>query len=533
MERREEDTVDHAERLPPGSGETARQSFPADARTTNSFPMRVRALAASSGIYFVGDALIRGASVLLVPLYTRVLTPADYGVLAITASVTVALTLVLNFSLDSAITRLHFETSGDERRRLYGTILLFLLVVSTTVTVGIDLLGMAGQIRFFEAVPYDPFLRLALWTAYFGTITSLPVAIYTARQLPGRVLALTLSSLALQIVLTVILVVLVDQGVIGVLRAALIAAATVAAVSLVLTIRMSSFGFSKAHLLAALAFGLPLLPNNVAHWLLQLSDRLILEHQVPTADLGLYSLAYSVGAVALLFVMAFTRAVGPVMIEQLKDPGSAGDVPRLGTYALVTLAAGCLGLALLGGEVIRVLTPAEYHDAGRLVPLIAFGHLWLVVYAIVSQGLWFSMRTIPIAVVTMAAALIHVVLVLALVPSVGTMAGAVATFAGFAFLAVAQGIVAARVHRIAWEYGRWAKAFAVTAGCFGVGSLAATGRLLIDVPLKLATVGVLFPVGLICTRFWTAGERAWVRERAARLRGRVGRPLRPGGRTRG
>src|SRR5690349_10582007 len=72
--------------------------------------------------YGIGMALSRFAGVVLVPIYTRVLSPADYGTWGVVNTVSTILSLLVFFGLDTAMARFYFETEDpEERRRLVGT----------------------------------------------------------------------------------------------------------------------------------------------------------------------------------------------------------------------------------------------------------------------------------------------------------------------------------------------------------------------------------------------------------------------------
>ena len=132
------------------------------------------------------------------PVYTRVMNPTDYGIIAVGTTVVALGTLVLGLSLWGAIGRLHFEAADDhDRRTLYGTVLLFLLVVPLVPTVGLELMGRAGLLDLSDAIPYDPYLRLAVWAAYFAIFIQVPIAIYVVTEQPRKVIALTIANAVL------------------------------------------------------------------------------------------------------------------------------------------------------------------------------------------------------------------------------------------------------------------------------------------------------------------------------------------------
>ena len=489
-----------------------------------SFREHLRSLGTNSAVFFIGDAAGRGLALLMLPLYTRALSPADYGIIAVAATVTVILTLSFSLSLDAAVLRLSFEAKDEAGlRSLYGTILVFLLIFSTLAAIVLDRAGMAGMLDIFESVPFDPYLRLTLWSAYAAAFMAIPVAIYTMRQQAARAVSLTLGFSLVQVAMTVLFVVVLEQGAIGALRGTLVASIAVGIASVALTAWMSSLRLSRKILVQSLLLSLPLIPHSLSQWVLHLSDRVVIEPYVTETELGLYSLAYSAAGITLLFIFAFSKALGPVILRQLKDDRTASDVPRMGTYVLTVLVFVCLAVALLGSPALRVATPPDYHGAIDLVPWIAFGLLGVAVYTLVSQGAWYAMRTGWIALGTITAGALNVGFNLLLVPPFGVTAAALSTMLGFVSLAAIQGVIAHRFHPIAWEYWRWTKLMVAAGVAFAAGWMAGTSSAASDFAIKSAAITLLFPAVLVALRFASQPERALLRTQAAALRARLSR----------
>ncbi|MGH3050286.1 MAG: lipopolysaccharide biosynthesis protein, partial [Gaiellaceae bacterium] len=248
-------------------------------------------MAADSAVYFVADGAARAINLVLVLAYTRLLVPADYGILAVTSSLTQLLVPVLGLAIVASVSRFYFEATSDEaRRRLYLTTLTFLLIVPTVVLAVIEALGETGLLDVIHGVPYAPYLRLAVLAAYVSVFTDLPVAVYIVRHQAPRVAALTVANAALLLGSSLLLVVGLHEGVRGVLYAAVFSGAVMAVVGIVLSLRLIGRRVrpSGRLLTAMLLFSLPLAPHLLAQWVLQISDRVVLSRYVTSASLGLY-----------------------------------------------------------------------------------------------------------------------------------------------------------------------------------------------------------------------------------------------------
>jgi len=412
----------------------------------------------NSAIYALANIMARGLNFLLVPIFTRCLTPSDYGILALAGMVSGLTTTTLSFSIEGAASQLYLlPHEGNDRRSLYGTMLAFWIVVPGTIVILIQYLGMAGRINFINGMPFNPYLKLVLWAGYFNIFITLPIVIYTTLQKSIQAMVLNLCIAILTTFLNLVFVVFLHKGVLGYLRANLIAAAVGAIIGLFLTVRVSSLDLSWEKLRAILTFSLPLVPHSAANWALSLADRFVLQRFVETKQIGLYLLGYQFGGLVMIASTSINSAFYPIANNYLSDAAQKENVPRLGTYAFLAIAY-CGGVAAtLGGDLILILTPLQYHPAARVVPWIACGFVFHGAYLIFSRGTFYSQKTATIPVLTIIAAVINIYINYLTIPIFGIIAAAVNTAVAYAILAVLHAWLAHRMHPIQWEYTKLIK----------------------------------------------------------------------------
>ncbi|HSJ55055.1 MAG TPA: oligosaccharide flippase family protein, partial [Anaerolineae bacterium] len=125
----------------------------------------LKRLAGQSFIYTAGDVLNRAMSLLLVPLYTAYLAPADYGLLAVITTLSSVLSILYLQSLESALARLHYDyRDEEERKKYYGTVWLLTTLVAVGMSLLLEVAGPSLSTLLFPDVPYLPYIRLAVWT---------------------------------------------------------------------------------------------------------------------------------------------------------------------------------------------------------------------------------------------------------------------------------------------------------------------------------------------------------------------------------
>src|SRR5262249_9575243 len=153
--------------------------------------------------------------------------------------------------------------------------------------------GPVGYI--FPKVPWSPYLRLAVWIAYFNIAQFLPVALFRVR---GQALAFGVSTGVVFLATTscqVYFVAVRGQGAVGSLYGQLLPALVIAPLAHCVVLRQCTLGVAWQYLAAACRLSLPYLPHVLFLWALNMSDRWILGHFVPASELGLYNVAYSLG----------------------------------------------------------------------------------------------------------------------------------------------------------------------------------------------------------------------------------------------
>jgi O-antigen/teichoic acid export membrane protein len=296
------------------------------------------------------------------------------------------------------------------------------------------------------------------------------------------------------------------QGALGNLRAQLLAAALMAVPALWITFRSGRPSWSWPLISMSLAFSLPLLPHLLGNWVLNVSDRIVLENYVSRAELGLYTLGYQFGMVLSIVGIALNNAWAPFFYQRADDHGSRRLVTLSISYQVLLMSWLALAMALLSREVIQIMANPAFWSAYLVVPWVVLGYFARYLYFFPVSGLFFAKRTKVIPVATVLAGALNIALNLWFVPHYGIMAAAVDTAIGFLFLLGLVFVLGQRRYPIGYEYGRLARAFTIA------GLLFAAGWWLSPAPLwpRLAFKAVMvaaFPLLLWITGTFTPVER--------------------------
>jgi O-antigen/teichoic acid export membrane protein len=458
----------------------------------------LRKLVGASAIYGLGSVLARGLAFVLLPVYTRYLSPAEYGIVALTVTCTVVLGMLYPLGLRGAVSHTYYTAgSVEERKERVGTLWIGMILFAGVMALLLDRVGPSLAAALLPELPFDPYLRLAVWTAFVSVLGLTPMVLLQAQERALAYVTLTIGTAVMTTAITVWLVVR-GGGADGYLRGALVGGVLAAVPYVALTIRQIRPVFRLSVLAPALAFSLPLVPHALAGWALEMSDRAILTRLLPLRDVGIYSLGYQLGAAMGLLTTAFNAAWVPFLLGTLKQEGDKAHpkLARLVTYFAMVLCFVGLGWSLMVEHAIRLIAGPEFREAHRITPWVVGGYVLSGLYFVPTNLLFWRRQTRVIPLVTLAAGATNIGLNLWLVPRYGAIAAAWSTLAAYAILLILTWRSAERVHPFPYEYRRIGLMVGLALALFLTGQFLPFPNTQLEVAGR-ALLWLAFPFGLI------------------------------------
>lgn len=392
----------------------------------------------SASAYSFGFMVQRGIAFLLLPVYTSVLNPAQYGEIGLLLALYSAVSVVMALGLDTHITRSYFQLEADPETRqsyidsvwrvLVGFPIALAMLVGTLAWVLFD--GAGG------AAGRDVLLTLVA-AALSVSAGTLPLAVLRARQdLKGYLWMTGVSAIGTTTFL-LLAVVVWRGGVTGWMLATVVSNALLLVVAMVAVPWRRGGGIRWDLVKAALAFSLPLLPHFLSHWALQLADRGLLATIVSRDELGVYTLAGNVAGLVMMLVMAINQGFLPAYgrAGTVVDTGDDSELRRTVMLQITLVAVITAVAAMLAPPAILLITPTAYHGAAALIPWMVIGYGFLGLYFIPMNGATVAAGRSRFAwIATAVSAVTNLVLISVFAPRHGIEAAAVAAAAGYLIL---------------------------------------------------------------------------------------------------
>lgn len=470
---------------------------------------QLKRLARHSAIYGLGGVISRVVAVFLLPVYTRYLEPSDLGAVSVLIALTAVLVTILRGGISSAFFRFYFDSREPERRRVVLRTSFWYTMAAATAGLAAGLL-LAEPIADWLVDGRTNLVRAAFVGLWAQMNYEQLTALFRVEERSLAFLAASLANIAVTVTATVLLVVVWEQGALGVIVGNF--TGTLAVYLVLLGYRREQLGlsFDRPLLRDMQRFGLPLVPSALALIAINFGDRFFLARLADLTEVGLYEIGVRIASAMVLLLTAF-RTAWPAFAYSLEDDDEARRTYAFVLTYLVLIASWlALSLGLLAPWLVRLLTQPEFYEGADVVAPLAFASAIFAGYVVVSIGVGRARRTGMNWAVTGAAAVVNVALNLILVPPYGMRGSAAATVASFAVLFVLMVWRAQQVFPVDYQWRR-----VVTA--LGAAVALTVGGKLLDVPLAGAiALALAYPLVLLPLGFYLPAERATLR-RIARL----------------
>lgn len=474
-------------------------------------PGYLRRLLAGGAAYQSASLVSAALALITLPLYTRKLTPSDFGLAETLLTFIILASIVLRAGLGEAFVRAWYQREGEAERAALTRTALGGVLGATTVAALLCLAAAAPLSELVLAQEDAQLMRVAVLGLWAFTNLEMAYALLRVQEARRTYLRASLANVLLTVALTVTLVVVLDQGAPGYL-AGNYGASAVILLALWWSQRRVILAAGPRFTVAGplLRFGVPTVPAEAAVFALNVVDRAYLLRAEGAAAAGLYALAVKLATIVIVTVRAFQLA-WPPLAYSVRDDEEAGRLYAVVcTWYVVATGFVVAGLALLGRWLVDLLAAPEFSSAYEALPWVALGWAMyglLLLLVTVGGRAGITTRNFPAAALGLAANVAALVL---LVPPLGIAGAGIALCVAYAVMLVALHLLTRSLFPVPFQWARLAHAVAVlgVVGAGGAVLLPASGAAGFAArALALAAI----PVILLATGFLSPEERAGLR----------------------
>lgn len=406
--------------------------------------------ARDTSIYFGANLASAAVPFLLLPVLTRVLSPKDYGLVAMFGVLVSIAAPFTGMSVYGAVGVRFFQMETAQLERFIGV--CFWIVAVSTCAVAL-LVGLSGF--YLEQLTQVPQAWLLAAVAVSGAqaVINMQLSLWQSQQHAAPYGALQFGQTAANIVLALVLVLAVGLTWRGRTLGQLASALIFLGIALVFLRRRAVFWpVDRAHVADALRFGVPLIPHFLGALAIAAADRVIVAKMLGLDEAGIYMVALQLGMAIGLFTEAFNKAYAPWLMSALSNKDVAREVGIVrGTYAYflaVTILALVLGL--LAPWILSIAVGDVFQGASAAVVYVAMGFAFGGMYYMVTGYVFFANRTAVLAVLTVIAGLVNVLATIYLIRVNGMIGAAQGFMLSQASLFFGTWWLANRSHPMPW-----------------------------------------------------------------------------------
>ena len=336
-------------------------------------------LSKNTGLFLLVRVVGVCASLGLLPLFTRYLTPSEYGIIALLDSTVEIFAAFCSAGLGQAVVRFYHSAADDkQRRQVISTAMLMSGVVTVCALVLLTFVSRPIASLALKNHAYDNFVLLAVSTMLIGLPAGIASAILEASARFRLIYTIGLVRIVCSALLKIYLVVFLQQGINGVLWGNFICA-VLFDVGLALW-AIFSFGvhINRSFIGPMIRYGLPFVPTIFSSIAMHQSNRFYLSAYTTADQVAYYQLAFQLPfALNSLILGSFdTVWSSRVVFTIAKEPDALKQYPRISTYFLFLLSFVLFTVAISAKVLVKLFAAPSYAPAAMYVPFLAFG-LWL------------------------------------------------------------------------------------------------------------------------------------------------------------
>jgi O-antigen/teichoic acid export membrane protein len=420
-----------------------------------------------SSLYFIGNVAGRVVGFLMIPFYAGHLTTSQYGVLSLVELATTITAIVFGLqSIGQTLTRIYFEQDTDVARRRVASTAMVASVVGSVLVAAIACL-FARQIAVaVNLADQVALLRVSFIAMAFSTVAEFLLVYQRMRARARFFLIYSSICLIAAVTLNIWFIGFLDLGVWGFVLTKLIVASIGTAFLLIVVTRDIGMAVVVRYAASLARFGAPLTLAGACFFAIHFSDRLFLAH-VSRAEVGVYSLAYQFAMLLSALVGdSFAKSWDVSFYRYAEDEGWQARFAHIGAWLVFVLAAGAMGIALFGRDIIRIMAPQSYTPPELLLPVLVFAYFFRELGDFFRNMLLIDIGSGLVGRIALAGAAVNLALNYVLISSplgLGIWGAAIATFATWVLYCGVCWVAAWRLHRISFAVRPLARLLALGA----------------------------------------------------------------------
>lgn len=378
-------------------------------------------------LYSLTGIATRGISLILLPLYTSVFTPKDYGIMDMIGIISNLILLTVPLEISQAIAIFYTDAKTEQSRQAYSSTAVWFMIFSYLIFAVFALI-------FQDLICLWIFGNIDLIGIYHAGLVSIilgGLSYHLQNQMkweikPKNYAISSNISLFLIVLFSIIFVLFFKWHLQGAFWAQNIGTAIGCLISWWSVRKSFKSGFSLKLCLEMLSFSTPLVISGIGVFVSLYVDRLMIRSFMSMHELGIFGVAGRFASIISLLLIGLQNTLVPLILHHHEDPETPKQVGKVLNYFLSVGSCVIIGLILFSSEILIIFTKPEYYSAAVIIPIMASYTLIANLY-LFSPGLTIAKKTRTLTVINLSGAGLNFILNWLFIPLLGLLGAAVAT----------------------------------------------------------------------------------------------------------
>ncbi len=373
----------------------------------------------------MGNSISALAPFVLLSIFTRKLSVAEFGELAVFQSLIIGLSAFIGINTIGAANRNFYEEGSHEDNKLYNTACFNIFFISVFIVASALLLFWSSLNDWVDI--NNEWIAYAIVIASVNYVLGFRLGQWQIREQSTPYAITQVTNSMFNMLLSIVFVVLMNQGSEGRVISQLISSLIILGICLYF-IKVDDLIKYKLpryeDIIRALSFGVPLIPHVFGMFLLSAVDRLIISNKMGLESAGIYLVAFQVSMGLVLVFDALNKACIPWLYNNLNSSKHSDKLKVVKyTYcAFISLVVIAVFSYFISPKLLLILAGDKYIESCKYVGLLFVGQIFSGMYLIVTNYLFYSKRTGILSLITIFSGTINIVLILAFIENYGLMA---------------------------------------------------------------------------------------------------------------
>ena len=420
------------------------------------------------------DTLIYGTSTivgrflqfLLVPLYTNLFAPSEFGIFANIYAYIAMLNVLFSIGLESGYFKfastLEVGTKKENFSHPFLTVCLNAFILSSIL-----FFFSSDFTSVFQIAPVrQDLIKYTALILFFDAIVLVPFAYLRLNNKPKIFALIKIINIIVNVSLNVLLIVILDYGIEAIFISNLIASVLTFIILLPIIIKNLKISFNKKLLIELFKFSIPYIPAGISSNIVQVISRPILTYLTDSSTVGIFQANYKLGIFMMLFVSMFDFAWRPFFLNNAKEKNAKQMFSKVMTLFILAASAIFLVLSVFIDNIGMMNIPFKGHLIGeaywgglKIVPIILLSYLFYGIYINLMAGIYIEKKTKYLPLITGVGAVISICTNFLLIPELNIIGAALASLFSYTAMTIGIYIVAQKYYKIEYEFNKIAYIF--------------------------------------------------------------------------